>query len=72
MNSTVVQCMVPPAASTKEVRVRLLISNNYVIDSAILYLSYEDATEIDSVDPSEGYIAGDVYVNIYGNFSLFY
>ena len=54
------------------VQVTLLISNNFVIDGSYLYFFYEDSTEILSIDPDQGFIGGDVYATISGNFTALY
>ena len=49
-----------------------MISDNYIIDTAYLYFTFESSITIEKMIPSEGFIQGGNTVSVYGNLTYFY
>ena len=51
---------------------RLLISDNYIVETAYLYFVFEDFIQTNLLVPNEGYVSGGNIVIAYGNYTYFY
>ena len=64
IDSQTIGCVAPPSSTNQRVRMRLLVLNNYLIETSYLYFTYEDSTQITALVPNEGFIAGGNNVSI--------
>jgi hypothetical protein len=64
--------MTAPQPYPKTVRMRLMIADNYLVEIAYLYFTFENWIQINQFVPKEGHISGGNILKVYGNFSYFY
>jgi len=64
--------MTAPQPYPKTVRMRLMIADNYLVEIAYLYFTFENWIQINQFVPKEGHISGGNILKVYGNFTYFY